>query len=71
MYGRLVNGQLEYASTKAIITDELVITNPQREDYIRVGYKLIVNNAPEDAEKEYEPHYIEEDDRIIVDYREV
>jgi len=71
MYGKLVDGNLEYASTKAIITDELIITNPQYEDYVKAGYKPIINNAPQDAEKEYIEEYVEEDDRIIINYKEV
>jgi len=71
MYGKLVNGNIEYASTKAIITDEQIITNPQREDYLANGYKEIVNNAPQDAEKEYIPEYIEQEDKIIINYKEV
>ena len=71
MFGKLVNGNLEYASTKAIITDELVITNPQRDDYLANGYKEIVNNTPEDAEKEYVEEYTEQEDKIIINYKEV
>jgi len=71
MYGKLINGKLEYASTKAIITGELIITNPQREDYLANGYKEIINNAPKDAEKEYEEEYEEQEDKIIINYKEV
>lgn len=73
MYGKLVDGNLEYASTKAIIVDGMVITNPKDEDYRHAGYKLIVNNPPADYdyEKEYETYYTEEEDRIIINYREV
>ena len=71
MYGKLVNGNIEYASTKAIITEDSVITNPQREDYLANGYKEIVNNSPEDAEKEYVADYLEQEDKIIINYHEV
>ena len=73
MYGKLEDNKLIYASTKAIIVDGMVITNPKAEDYIRAGYKLIVNNFPSDYddEKEYETYYTEEEDRIIINYREV
>lgn len=71
MYGKLVNGKPEYASSKAIITPELVITNPQREDYLANGYKEIIINAPEDAEKEYVEEYEEQEDKIIINYKEV
>jgi len=71
MYGKLVDGKLEPASTKAIIVDGMVITNPKDEDYRKAGYKLIVNNSPEDAEKEYTPEYKEEEDKIIINYKEV
>ena len=71
MYGKLVNGKLEYASTKAIRTPELVITNPQREHYLANGYKEIINNAPEDAEKEYVEEYEEQEDKIIINHKEV
>lgn len=71
MYGRLVDGKLEYASTKAIITDTLIITNPRRDDYLANGYKEIIINAPEDAEKEYVEEYEEQEDKIIINYKEV
>lgn len=71
MYGKLVNGKLEYADKRAIVTDELVITNPQREDYLANGYKEIIINAPEDAEKEYVEEYEEQEDKIIINYKEV
>ena len=73
MYGKLVDGNLEYASTKAIIVDGMITTNPKDEDYRRTGYKLIVNNPPADYddEKEYEPEYKEEEDKIVINYKEV
>lgn len=71
MYGKLIDGNLEYASTKAIVVDGVVITNPKDEDYRRAGYKLIVNNPPEDDGKEYETYYTEEEDRIMINYKEV
>lgn len=71
MYGKLLNGNIEYASTKAIITEDSVITNPQREDYLANGYKEIIINAPEDAEKEYVEEYEEQEDKIIINYKEV
>lgn len=71
MYGKLVNGKPEYADKRAIVTDELVITNPQHEDYLANGYKEIIINAPEDAEKEYVEEYEEQEDKIIINYKEV
>jgi len=71
MYGKLENGELKYASTVAIIDGDMVVTNPKAEDYIHAGYKEIVDNAPEDAEKEYTPEYKEEEDKIIINYKEV
>ena len=71
MYGKLENGELKYASKVAIIDGDMVVTNPKDEDYIKAGYKPIVDNPPEDAEKEYEPEYIEEEDKIIINYKEV
>jgi len=71
MYGKLENGELKYASTVAIIDGDMVVTNPKPENYIHAGYKLIVDNAPQDAEKEYTPEYTEEEDKIIINYKEV
>lgn len=71
MYGKLLDGGLVYASKKAIVVDDVVITNPKHEDYIRAGYKKIINNPPEDADKEYEPYYTETETEIIINYREV
>lgn len=71
MYGKLENGELKYASTIAIIDGDMVVTNPKDEDYIHAGYKEIIDNAPQDAEKEYEPEYTEEEDKIIINYKEV
>lgn len=73
MYGKLVNGKPEPASTKAIVVDGMITTNPKDEDYRHAGYKPIVNNPPADYddEKEYETYYTEEEDRIIINYREV
>ena len=71
MYGKLENGELKYASTVAIIDGDMVVTNPKDEDYIHAGYKEIIDNAQQDAEKEYEPEYIEEEHKIIINYKEV
>lgn len=71
MYGKLENGELKYASKIAIRDGNMIVTNPKDDDYRRAGYKLIVNNSPEDAEKEYTPEYTEEEDRIIINYKEV
>ena len=71
MYGKLENGELKYASTIAIIDGDMVVTNPKAEDYVHAGYKLIVDTPKEDAEKEYMPEYIEEEDKIIINYKEV
>lgn len=71
MYGKLENGELKYASSVAIVKGDMIITNPKDEDYKQAGYKEIVNNEPEDADKEYTPEYTEEDDKIIVNYKEV
>ena len=71
MYGKLIDGQLKYASTIAIIVDGMVITNPRPEDYINAGYKEIIFHYPEDAEQEYEPVYTETETQIIVDYRAI
>ena len=71
MYGKLIDNELIYASTKAIIVDGMVITNPRPEDYINAGYKEIIFHYPEDAEQEYEPVYTETETQIIVDYRSV
>jgi len=71
MYGKIEDGELKYASTIAIIDGDMVVTNPKAEDYVHAGYKLIVDNAKEDAEKEYTPEYIEEEDKIVINYKEV
>lgn len=71
MYGKLENGELKYASTVAIEDGDMIVTNPKAEDYIHAGYKEVVDNAPVDAEKEYEPEYTEEEDKIIINYKEV
>lgn len=71
MYGKIENGELKYASTVAIIDGDMVVTNPRTEDYVHAGYKEVVENAPADAEKEYEPEYKEEEDKIIINYKEV
>ena len=70
MYGKLVNGQLEYADTKILIDGERTITNPRAEDYRESGYKEIVVNQPEDDDKEYVEEYEEQEDKIIVNYKE-
>ena len=70
MYGKLVDGNLEYASTKAIIVGDMVIANPRPEDYIASGYKEIINEPPEDDEKEYVVEYEEQEDKIIIKYVE-
>lgn len=71
MYGKLVNGKPEPASTKAIVVNGMIITNPKDEDYRHAGYKEIIINTPEDAEKEYVEEYIEQEDKIIINYKEV
>lgn len=71
MYGKLENGELKYASKVAIIDGGMIVTNPKEENYIHAGYKKIVDNVPEDAEKEYTPEYKEEKDKIVINYKEV
>ena len=71
MYGKLEDGELKYASKVAIVNGDMIVTNPKEEDYVAAGYKLVVDNAPQDAEKEYTPEYTEEEDKIIINYNEV
>ena len=68
MYGKLENNELIYASRVAIINGDMIITNPQEEDYINAGYKPIIDNVQLDAENEYTPIYTEEEDKIIINY---
>ena len=71
MYGKIEDGELKYASKVAIIDGDMVVTNPKESDYIHAGYKKIIDNSPQDAEKEYTPEYIEEENKIIINYKEV
>ena len=71
MYGKLENNELIYASRVAITNGDMIITNPQEEDYINAGYKEVVDNAPFDAEIEYTPVYTETEDKIIINYEAV
>lgn len=70
-FGKLVDGKLVYASKDAIFTDDgMVITNPTEEHYKKHGYKEVVIHSPDNDDKNYVPTYVEEDDKIIVDYKE-
>lgn len=73
MYGKLINGQLEFAPDRVLI-DNMQIFNPTGAQYASLGYKLLVYSTPLEPREGYHLVYTwtEETDTIVQnwDYEE-
>lgn len=75
MLGKLVNGNLISAHGKVLVFDDVVIANPREEDFIRAGYKDVIDgeHLPE-KEGYYESPVYTDDGEVIrttYEYKEV
>lgn len=69
MYGKIINGTIEYAPN-IIIYDNIKYTNPTPEIYMAVGYKEVIleEEPPQTEEKYYVRKYIENNSQIIISW---
>ena len=69
MLGKLENGHLKLAGGKILYFDDEVIVNPREEDFIRAGYKEVIDNRLPEKEGYYQvPEYSETEENIIINY---
>lgn len=69
MLGKLENGNLKIAGGKILKYDDVVVANPQENDFINAGYKPIIDKRLEENEGFYQvAEYFEEEDRIVAIY---
>lgn len=66
---KLENGQLKVAMGNVLRYDNLVVSNPREEDFVKAGYKPVEHNRLPEKEGYYQvPDYSETEDKIIVNY---
>ena len=69
MLAKFENGLLKVAHGRVLHIDDEVIVNPRSEDFIRAGYKEVIENKLEDKEGFYQvPEYTEDNGDIIANY---
>ena len=69
MLAKLENGRIKFAFEKVLHIDGLIIVNPREEDYIRAGYKEVIDNRLPEREGFWQvPEYSETEENIIIDY---
>ena len=69
MLAKLENGQLRVASGKILRYDDEITANPREEDFIRAGYKPVIDNRLPEKEGYYQvPEYSETEENIIINY---
>ena len=70
MYGRLINGEIEYFTKKELVVGRRRIINPKRKHLIEIGYKEVVfDDLPKGINGgEIKVEYKEDGDSIRVVY---
>ena len=69
MLAKLIDGQIKYAGGKILHIDDEIIVNPREEDFIRAGYKEVIDNRLPEKEGYYQvPEYSETEENIIINY---
>lgn len=69
MLAILIDGHIKYAGGKILIIGDEVIVNPREEDFIRAGYKPVIDNRLPEKEGYYQvPEYSETEENIIINY---
>ena len=69
MLAKLVNGNLQVAGGKLLQIGDEITVNPREEDFIRAGYKPVIENRLEEKEGFYQvAEYTETDNEIVATY---
>ena len=69
MLAKFENGHIKFSYEKVLHIDGLIIVNPREEDYIRAGYKPVIENVLPDKDGFWQmPEYSETEQNIIIDY---
>lgn len=70
MYGKINdNGRIELLHSRVVTSDGRKIANPTKEQLLSLGYKEIVSAVDEGAEA-VRLEYVEEDEVIVIRYKE-
>jgi len=69
MLAKLINGNLHIAMGKVLTFDNEITVNPREEDFMRAGYKPVIENKLPEKEGFYQvAEYTENAENIIANY---